>query len=151
MMSADNVSPLARSDLLLVLGIGIAMVVILNLIPILFTLVERFFTLTHELGHLIATVLTGGKTKGIRVYYKPHNGAAGEAFREGGVSPLIYPAGYLGTAIFSAILLLLSGLTSIASYTLLALGLLLILSAFSAGRNFFTRLIGFLLVLSEYP
>lgn len=106
------------------------------------------FTSVHELGHAYATVLTGGKSKGFKVYVpakKEEGGETyGEAEREGGNPYLIVPAGHLGVALFAAALLLLSGWPYTARYTLIALGVLLVLVIFKFGKGCAALAIGLL-------
>jgi hypothetical protein len=70
-----------------------------------FTLPFRWFvTLIHELGHGVAAVLTGGSFISFHVTDR----GAGLAYTSGGWRWVIIQAGYLGTAIFGAVLLFLT-------------------------------------------
>jgi hypothetical protein len=59
-----------------------------------------FVTYVHEAGHSIMTLLTGGKVLGFVVSAD----GTGLATRFGGNSALVIPAGYLGAALFGALL-----------------------------------------------
>lgn len=60
-----------------------------------------FVTLIHELGHGTMALLTGGKFLNFQVMPS----GAGVAYTSGGFRPAIIAAGYIGTAIFGAVLL----------------------------------------------
>lgn len=60
-------------------------------------------TLVHELGHGLAALLTGGQF--IRFVISPNG--AGLAYTAGGWRFVVIPAGYVGVALFGAILILL--------------------------------------------
>lgn len=62
--------------------------------------VRLFVTFVHESGHGLAAILTGGHFETFRVF---ENGA-GVALTAGGSRWLILPAGYLGSALFGALL-----------------------------------------------
>jgi len=59
-----------------------------------------FVTFVHEAGHGLAALLTGGHFHGFEVY----GNGAGQAITAGGSRALILPAGYLGAALFGAVL-----------------------------------------------
>jgi len=61
-------------------------------------------TFVHEAGHGLSAILTGGRFVRFQVYA---NGA-GIAFTAGGIRFIILQAGYLGAALFGAILLVLA-------------------------------------------
>lgn len=60
-------------------------------------------TIVHELGHGLAAILTGGEFKSFVIYA---NGG-GLAYTAGGWRLVVIPAGYLGTALFGAGLIML--------------------------------------------
>ncbi len=60
-----------------------------------------FVTFIHELGHGTAALLTGGRFD----HFELKSTGAGLAYSRGGVRSIIIPAGYMGTAIFGAMLL----------------------------------------------
>jgi hypothetical protein len=137
-----NFTDQTRWGSLIVFEIVVFIVFLINLFPGLTTPFYHLSTLIHELGHAIATQMTGGEAKGIWVYFKPEADAYGVSKREGGNSYLILPAGYLAPTIFSAGLILLSTLPYCASFTLAILGLILMVSTLRFGISCFTRLLG---------
>lgn len=66
--------------------------------------VRLFVTFVHEAGHALAALLTGGQVQSFTV--SPDG--SGYAVTAGGNISLILPAGYLGAALFGALLFLLS-------------------------------------------
>ncbi len=65
--------------------------------------VRLFVTFVHEAGHALAALLSGGQVLGFEV--SPDG--SGMATTAGGSKSLILPAGYLGAALFGALLFLL--------------------------------------------
>jgi hypothetical protein len=63
-----------------------------------------FVTVVHELGHAVATVLTGGQVTGIEI----SPGGGGLTLVRGGNFFLSVSAGYLGSSLFGAALLLMA-------------------------------------------
>ncbi|HEX2173915.1 MAG TPA: M50 family metallopeptidase [Dehalococcoidia bacterium] len=59
-------------------------------------------TIFHELSHALATAFTGGTARDIII----NADGSGVAFRQGGIDLIVAPAGYLGSTLFGAILLL---------------------------------------------
>jgi hypothetical protein len=59
-----------------------------------------FVTFVHESGHALAALLTGGKVGSMTVFPT----GAGVTYTAGGARWLILPAGYLGAALFGALL-----------------------------------------------
>lgn len=66
-----------------------------------------FVTMIHELGHGTAAILTGGSFLNFEVTRR----GAGLAYTSGGSRFIIIQAGYLGTALFGALLLYLANRT----------------------------------------
>ncbi len=130
-MTDINFYPHLNNDAVTVLGAAAVATIILNLIPPFYRSFHLFFTMIHELGHVFATRLTNGIVKGFWVIY----GKGGYAKREGGEPLWIIPAGYMGVTLFSAGLILMSGLPYIAPYTLGVLGGLLMLFVFLYARH----------------
>lgn len=62
--------------------------------------VRLFVTFVHEAGHGLAAILTGGHFENFRV----DPSTAGVALTSGGARWLVLPAGYLGAALFGALL-----------------------------------------------
>ncbi|HXV44406.1 MAG TPA: M50 family metallopeptidase [Anaerolineae bacterium] len=111
------------SNFPLLLAAAIVAASIISLVPALSYPFRLLFTIIHELGHGLMAWLTGGRL----VKFELSANGSGMAYTVGGTGCLILPAGYLGTALFSAGLILLGGLTNIAPYVLGALGGFLIL------------------------
>jgi hypothetical protein len=90
----------------------------------------------HELSHALAGWLTGGRVKGIAV----HTNEGGVTLLEGGKMWLVLPAGYLGSAIFGSLLILM-GTNPILSQ--IAAGLLIAALALAIwwANNWLTRLL----------
>src|SRR5206468_4921230 len=100
---SDSPTPYARR--LLVAATAAAL--ILNFIPgaeIAFYPLRLFATFVHEGGHALATILTGGSVESIALA----RDGSGVTLSRGGFLPLIYSAGYLGTAAIGALALLMS-------------------------------------------
>ncbi len=113
--------------------------VIISIIPFLAYPFNLFFTMIHELGHVFATRFSRGEVLGFFVFAND----SGVAFHRGGDHLLIGPAGYLGTTLFSAALILLGGIPEVAPYTLLALGITLIVAVLLYGsRSLLTMIVG---------
>lgn len=66
--------------------------------------VRLFVTFVHEAGHALAGLLTGGQVEGFQVSWD----GSGVANIAGGSVSLIAPAGYLGAALFGALLFFLT-------------------------------------------
>lgn len=68
---------------------------------------KLFVTYVHEAGHSSMALLTGGSVEGFRVF----SDGSGVATTAGGSRLLILPAGYLGAAVFGALLFFLVNTT----------------------------------------
>jgi len=97
-----------------VLVFALLSAIILKSVPFLSYPFRLFFTMIHEMGHVFAVRLTGGEVVGFEI---DRNGS-GVAYFRGGEGLVITPAGYLGMAIFSATLIMLSGFPEIARLSL---------------------------------
>lgn len=71
--------------------------------PVVYPL-RLFVTLIHELGHGSAAILTGGQF----IVFEVQPSGAGLAYTSGGFRPLVITSGYVGTAVFGAVLLYLA-------------------------------------------
>ncbi len=96
-----------------------------------------FVTYVHEAGHGLAALLTGGRFLGFEVF---HNGA-GLARTAGGSPLFILPAGYLGAALFGAVLFFLVNRYHRARIIAMSLGVLLILFTLLFGLGSLTALV----------
>jgi hypothetical protein len=111
----DNIKSLFNSSLredfrtqqtLTLIGLASLVTLLIALVPWLSGLVYPFrllTTLVHELSHGLAALLTGGAF--IRFVVSPNG--AGLAYTAGGWRWVIIPAGYVGAALFGAVLVLL--------------------------------------------
>lgn len=81
-----------------------------------------FVTYVHEAGHGLAAEITGGDVVGFIVY----GNGAGVATTTGGFRWLILPAGYIGTALFGAILFYVANMYARARHIAVAVALALI-------------------------
>jgi hypothetical protein len=113
----------SNSSFPLLLAAAVGAAVVISLIPILSYPFRLLFTIIHELSHGFMAWLTGGRL----VKFAISADGSGVAYTRGGTGCLISPAGYLGTALFSAALILLGGIDDIASYVIGTLGVFLIL------------------------
>jgi hypothetical protein len=103
----------------------------LYILPFLLYPFQLFFTLIHEMAHVFVTRLTGGQMKGFWIFADD----SGVSVREGGDSLLVKPAGYLGVALVSAALILLTLWPQYAPYVLATLGGILLLFLFLYGQQ----------------
>lgn len=135
-----------RIGSVIVLVTAIVIIFPLNVVPFLGYPFRRLFTMIHEIGHIVATEMTGGRGVGFQVFFTSRDGARGIAGGLGGNRLIIVSAGYLSIAIFSAVLMLLSKIPTGAPFCLSTVGILLILTTLVYGwRSCSTILIGFTL------
>src|SRR5579864_2491403 len=102
---ADRVTP-ARRRLLVAVGVFVVFLILWQsgvLSGLLYPL-RLFVSLVHELGHGLTAILTGGQFLNFEVF---PNGA-GLATTAGGSNFLVPQMGYLGAALFGAVLLALT-------------------------------------------
>ncbi len=123
--------PQLNNEAYTVLGAAAVTALIINFIPILSDSVRLLFIMIHEIGHVFATKLSNGETKGFWVF----SNKSGVARRDGGITFWVAPAGYLGTTLFSAGLILLSGFPVVAPYILAILGMFLVLITLLYGKQ----------------
>lgn len=119
---SDSLTPSQR-DLGLALIAFLAAVIlwqVQGLYVITFPL-RLFVTMIHELGHGTAALLTGGEF--LRFEVSQHG--AGLAYTRGGTRFLIIQAGYLGTALFGAALLVVANRSQAQRPIAIGLGLLI--------------------------
>ncbi|KAF9453521.1 hypothetical protein P691DRAFT_800148 [Macrolepiota fuliginosa MF-IS2] len=119
-------SPLQpTSDQVVVLYVIVAMAVIIfgfwN-VPIVRNLINplKLFTIGwHELCHIIAAILTGGRI--LKITIDPHVGGA--TIVEGGVPTIILAAGYIGSTLFGGVFILAGWTTLVAKIMSFVLGI----------------------------
>ncbi len=92
----------------------------------------------HETSHAFAAILTGGHVRNIAV----SSTESGVTFVSGGLSAIMYSAGYLGTSLIGALLIASGNSRKLKRYVLLVLGIILILSTALFVRNLFGILYG---------
>ncbi len=112
------VTPQNSLQAILIVSAVITMILVVNLVPVLWRPFDMFYTMIHEVGHILAAGLTNGHIVEISLVA----GGGGFARTRGGDNALINIAGYLGTALFSATLMILSSLPDFAPYTLTLIG-----------------------------
>jgi Peptidase M50B-like len=123
-----------RSDrrLLLTLLAMVAVFILWNLPQLDFLLypVRLFVTYVHEAGHGTAALITGGRFLGFEVM----SNGAGQAITAGGSRWLILPAGYLGAALFGAVLFYVNNRFHYSRALAMAIGVGLIVFSILFGR-----------------
>lgn len=113
-----------RQRALLIAAAAVVIVFILWNVPafdFLMYPLRLFVTFVHEAGHGLAAILTGGQFDRFVVF---PNGS-GVATTSGGIRAVILPAGYLGAALFGALLLYLVNTVPFPKTMALVLALLL--------------------------
>lgn len=103
LFSADKLSTKQTLTLIGLAGLTSLILVVVPIIGLLDYPFRLMITLVHELGHGLAAILTGGSFLFFEVF--PNGG--GLAHTSGGLRFVVIPAGYLGAALFGAILILL--------------------------------------------
>lgn len=81
-----------------------------------------FVTYVHEAGHSLAAIATGGEVRGFIV----NSNGSGLATTAGGTRAIILPAGYIGAALFGALLFFLVNTTHRARILSVAVGVFLV-------------------------
>jgi hypothetical protein len=107
-----------QRDVLIVIGL-VLLSVLLARQPLLWWLFypfQLFGTFVHELSHGLAAIATGGSFR--RLVVNPDS--SGMAWSSGGVRWIIASAGYVGSALFGAVLTILSGRGGLPARRLLA-------------------------------
>jgi hypothetical protein len=123
-MTADQ--PLFRRHALLFALLAAGIVFVLWNIPQLEFILypfRLFVTFVHEAGHSLMALASGGRVIGFEVF----SNGGGIATTAGGSRLLILPAGYLGAALFGAVLFYLTNRVPYPRKISLVLGTLLIL------------------------
>lgn len=96
-----------------------------------------FVTYIHEAGHGTAAILTGGELRSFEVF----TNGSGVAYTVGGLRALVIPAGYLGTALFGAVVFYLTNRLRTPRSISVILGVMLILFSILFGRSSITAFI----------
>ena len=135
--------PFFRRKALMAAGLaGVVVFILWNIPQLSFVLypVRLFVTFIHEAGHSVMAVLTGGHVIEFTVF----GNGTGVATTAGGNRFLILPAGYLGTALFGALLFYLSNTVPIPRKISLAVGTLTIVITLFLHASGIALLIGVL-------
>lgn len=117
-----------RRRALVIAGVALVIVFVLWNLPQLSGLLfpfRLFVTFVHEAGHGLAALLSGGRFLSFTIL---PNGA-GYATTAGGTTALILPAGYLGAALFGAVLFYLANTLPYPRHISTVLGVLVIVLA----------------------
>ena len=130
--SSDFDNTLTTQQILSLIALAALVSLLLVLLPWLASLNYPFrwlLTIVHELGHGIAALLTGGRF--IRFEIDP--AGSGLAYTAGGWRWLVIPAGYLGVALFGAVLILLGRSYRWSRLALIVIGGILVLFSLRYG------------------
>ncbi|MCB0196263.1 MAG: M50 family metallopeptidase [Anaerolineae bacterium] len=132
---SKNSSPndtISHQQTLILIGLAGLAAVVLAVIPWLGPLNYSFrllITLVHELGHGLAALLTGGTF----VRFLVSSDGSGLAYTAGGWRFFVIPAGYLGVALFGAILIMLGRNHRWSRIAMVVIGLIMILFSLRYG------------------
>lgn len=123
---------LSNRQILSLIGLAALVSLLMFLVPWLSPLNYPFrwlLTIVHELGHGITALLTGGQF----IRFEIASNGSGLAYTSGGWRFLVIPAGYLGVALFGAVLILLGRSYRWSRITLLVIGGLVVLFSLRYG------------------
>lgn len=101
-----------------------------------------FVTFIHEGGHVLATLLTGGRVERMEIYFD----GSGDTYSFGGIPLLIASAGYLTSSAYGAALLAGSRRGENARRVLVISATIILLLTVVFARNSFSRAAGLTLV-----
>jgi len=87
----------------------------------IFTPINQFTTMVHELSHALVCILTGGHVSGLTIV-GDGAGHGGLTYTQGGIQFFIAQAGYIGTAVFGCLLIYLGQFARFSKMILGALG-----------------------------
>ena len=132
-MLPDENSVHRRRALLIALAAGVIVFILWNTPQISQAVLypfRLFVTYIHEAGHGTMALLTGGRFLGFEIFPS----GAGQALTAGGSRLLILPAGYLGAALFGAVLFYLTNTVRHSRSIAVALGIGLLIFSVIFGR-----------------
>jgi hypothetical protein len=131
-----------RRDVLIMIVLALVSVVLARVpyFALLLFPFHLFGTFVHELGHGFAAIITGGTFHRLVVFPD----LSGMAWSSGGVRWFITSAGYLGSALFGAVLAVLSARRISARRLLVGLGVALAILCLFFVRNLFGIVAGLL-------
>jgi hypothetical protein len=132
-----------QRELLIVLGLALASIILWR-VPVLGTIsypFRLFGTFVHEICHGLAAVLTGGEFRRFEI----NADLSGVAFSAGGLRWVISSAGYVGSALFGGLLMVLSARGVPPREVLMGLGIALGVLCLLFVRNLFGIVTGIML------
>lgn len=134
-----------EQKLILGLACGYAVVImVLWKLPFLHWLLFPFKVMTvglHEFGHAIVCTLTGGKVEEIQLDLKQ----GGVTITRGGIQRLMLPAGYLGSSLCGALMIMCAFDNFASKIASIVFGVIMLLVLYWAS-NFVARIIGFVFI-----
>lgn len=124
-----------QGEVLIVLALGLLSILLARVpgVGLIFYPFHLFGTFVHELSHGMAAILTGGEFR--RFAVSPD--LSGLAWSAGGIRWIITSAGYVGSAIFGGLLVILSARGVAARSVLFFMGVILALLCLIFVRNLF--------------
>ena len=125
-VSSDNKNKVVRKISFGQFVFLLVCVVVLSKLPfseIIFTPLNQFSTMIHELSHAIVCILTGGWVSGMTIV-PDGQGHGGLTLCHGGIPFLYYQAGYLGSAVVGCFLVFLGLYKHLAKSTLTVVGII---------------------------
>lgn len=132
-----------RGPILLVLLLGVISMTLWRVpwVGLLFYPFHLFATFVHELCHGVTAIMTGGDFQRFAV----HPDLSGVAWSVGGIGWLIVSAGYVGSALFGGLLVILAVRGVSANYVLVGMGIVLGILCLVFVRNLFGIVSGLVL------
>ncbi len=132
-----------QREVLIVIGLALASMLLWRVpwVGLIFYPFHLFGTFVHEMAHGLAAIITGGKF--LKFIVRPD--FSGVATTAGGISWIIVSAGYLGSAIFGGLLVIISAWGVSARHVLLGLGVIMAIMCLLFVRSIFGFIAGFLI------
>src|SRR5512145_1888707 len=95
-----------QREVFVILGLALAIMILWRVpaLGLLFYPFHLFSTFIHELSHGLAAIATGG----VFQHFEVNSDLGGVAWSSGGIAWIVTSAGYIGSAIFGGLLVLLS-------------------------------------------
>jgi hypothetical protein len=145
-LNLKTVDALSSQRILTLIGSAGLATLFLAIIPLLAPLNYPFrllMTIVHELGHGLAAMITGGEF----VRFVIFSDGSGLAYTAGGWRFAVVPAGYLGAALFGAVLIMVGRNYSWSRTAMAVIGLVMLLFSLRYGLPsiFTTQIVGGLL------
>jgi hypothetical protein len=130
--------------ILVLIGVYTLVIMLLWKVPFLHWLLFPFKVMTvglHEWGHAIVCTLTGGKVEEIQLDLKQ----GGVTISRGGFERLMLPAGYLGSSLCGALLIMCAFDTLASKISSIAFGVIMLMVLWWAS-NYVARIIGLVFI-----